>query len=108
MRKRRNARRERGDELHPTTTRTTDDGRQLVGTALEGDSRHDLRAGGALLAGPRLFVLIVFFGAYALVEGILAILAGNKGLQGRSWLFVAEGVLAVLEVVSPPAQSDGR
>jgi hypothetical protein len=108
MRKRCNARRERGDELHPTTTRATDDGRQLVGAAQGGDCRLDLRAGGVLLAGPRLFVLIVFFGAHSLVDGILAIVAGNMGSQGRSWQFVAEGVLAGLEVVSPPAHTDGR
>jgi uncharacterized membrane protein HdeD (DUF308 family) len=60
-------------------------------------------------------VLIVFFGGYALVDGIPAIVAGIRGSQGRSWLFVAEGVLAVLEVVSPlafllkaPAHTDGR
>jgi hypothetical protein len=53
-------------------------------------------------------VLIVFFGAHSLVDGILAIVAGNMGSQGRSWQFVAEGVLAGLEVVSPPAHTDGR
>jgi uncharacterized membrane protein HdeD (DUF308 family) len=89
-----------------------------VDAALEGDSRHDLRAGGALLARPHFFVLIVFFGVYALLDGIPAIVAGIRGSQGRSWLFVAEGVLgvlAVLEIVSPlafllkaPAHTDGR
>jgi uncharacterized membrane protein HdeD (DUF308 family) len=41
-------------------------------------------------------VLIVFFGVYALVDGIPAIVAGIRGSQGRSWLFVAEGALGVL------------
>ena len=46
--------------------------------------------------GLTLVVLIVFFGAYALVDGILAIVAGIRGLEGRRWLLVAEGVLGVL------------
>ena len=46
--------------------------------------------------GPTLFVLIVFFGAYALVDGILAILAGFRGSEGSRWLLLAEGVLGVL------------
>jgi len=63
-------------------------------------------------------VLIVFFGAFTLVDSIPAIVAGIRGSQGRNWLFVAEGVLgmlAVLEVVSPlafllkaPAHTGGR
>jgi uncharacterized membrane protein HdeD (DUF308 family) len=46
--------------------------------------------------GPTLFVLIVFFGAYALVDGILAIVAGFRGSGGSRWLLLAEGVLGVL------------
>jgi uncharacterized membrane protein HdeD (DUF308 family) len=46
--------------------------------------------------GLTLFVLIVFFGAYALVDGILAIVAGIRGSEGRRWLLLAEGVLGVL------------
>jgi uncharacterized membrane protein HdeD (DUF308 family) len=46
--------------------------------------------------GPTLFVLIVFFGAYALVDGVLAIVAGFRGSEGSRWLLLAEGVLGVL------------
>src|SRR3712207_5115512 len=46
--------------------------------------------------GLTLFVLIVFFGAYALVDGILAIVAGIRGSEGSRWLHLAEGVLGVL------------
>jgi uncharacterized membrane protein HdeD (DUF308 family) len=46
--------------------------------------------------GLTLFVLIVFFGAYALVDGIFAIVAGIRGTGGRRWLLLAEGVLGVL------------
>jgi uncharacterized membrane protein HdeD (DUF308 family) len=46
--------------------------------------------------GLTLFVLIVFFGAYALIDGILAIVAGIRGSEGSRWLLLAEGVLGVL------------
>jgi uncharacterized membrane protein HdeD (DUF308 family) len=46
--------------------------------------------------GLTLFVLIVFFGAYVLVDGVLAIVAGIWGSEGRRWLLLAEGVLGVL------------
>ena len=46
--------------------------------------------------GLTLFVLIVFFGAYTLVDGIFAIVAGIRGSGGRRWLLLAEGVLGVL------------
>jgi uncharacterized membrane protein HdeD (DUF308 family) len=46
--------------------------------------------------GLTLFVLIVFFGAYALVDGIFAIVAGISGSGGRRWLLLAEGALGVL------------
>ena len=46
--------------------------------------------------GLTLFVLIVFFGAYALVDGILALVAGIRGSMGSRWLLLAEGVLGVL------------
>ena len=49
-----------------------------------------------LWPGLTLFVLIVFFGAYALVDGILAIVAGIRGSEGSRWLLLAEGVLGVL------------
>jgi uncharacterized membrane protein HdeD (DUF308 family) len=46
--------------------------------------------------GLTLFVLIVFFGAYALVDGVFAIVAGIRGSEGSRWLLLAEGVLGVL------------
>jgi uncharacterized membrane protein HdeD (DUF308 family) len=46
--------------------------------------------------GLTLFVLIVFFGTYALVDGVLAIVAGIRGSEGSRWLLLAEGVLGVL------------
>jgi len=46
--------------------------------------------------GPTIFVLIVFFGAYAVVDGIFAIVAGIRGSgSGRRWLLLVEGVLGV-------------
>jgi uncharacterized membrane protein HdeD (DUF308 family) len=46
--------------------------------------------------GLTLFVLVIFFGAYAFVDGIFAIAAGIRGAGGRRWLLLAEGVLGVL------------
>jgi uncharacterized membrane protein HdeD (DUF308 family) len=46
--------------------------------------------------GLTLFVLIVSFGAYALVDGILALVSGIRGSMGSRWLTIAEGVLGVL------------
>jgi uncharacterized membrane protein HdeD (DUF308 family) len=46
--------------------------------------------------GLTLFVLIVFFGAYTLVDGTFAIVAGLRGSGSRRWLLLAEGVLGVL------------
>ncbi len=46
--------------------------------------------------GLTLFVLVVIFGAYALVDGVFAIVAGIRGSGGRRWLLVAEGALGVL------------
>jgi uncharacterized membrane protein HdeD (DUF308 family) len=40
--------------------------------------------------GLTLWVLINFFGAYALVDGIFAIAAGIGGVGGRRWLLFAE------------------
>lgn len=42
------------------------------------------------------FVLLVSFGAYALVDGILALVAGLRGSLGHMWPLVVEGVLGVL------------
>lgn len=47
--------------------------------------------------GPTLFVLIIFYGAYALVDGIFAIVAGVRaGRSSRRWLLMAEGAIGVL------------
>ena len=42
------------------------------------------------------FVLVVLFGAYALVDGVLALVAGTRGSVGRMWPLLVEGVLGVL------------
>ena len=42
------------------------------------------------------FMLLVLFGAYALVDGILALVAGTRGSGGRMWPLLVEGVLGVL------------
>ncbi|HEX2741771.1 MAG TPA: HdeD family acid-resistance protein [Rubrobacter sp.] len=46
--------------------------------------------------GLTLYVLVIFFGAYVLVDGVFAIAAGIRGSGGRGWLLLAEGVLGVL------------
>jgi uncharacterized membrane protein HdeD (DUF308 family) len=46
--------------------------------------------------GITLYVLIIFFGAYALVDGVFAIAAGIRDSGGRRWVFLAEGVLGIL------------
>jgi uncharacterized membrane protein HdeD (DUF308 family) len=40
--------------------------------------------------------LVVLFGAYALVDGILALVGGIRGSVGRMWPLLVEGVLGVL------------
>jgi uncharacterized membrane protein HdeD (DUF308 family) len=46
--------------------------------------------------GLTLFLLLVFFGVYALVDGSLAIVAGIRGSGGRRRLLLAEGALGLL------------
>ena len=46
--------------------------------------------------GMTLLVLLVVFAVYALVDGLLAILAGIRGPEGRKWLLLAEGALGIL------------
>jgi len=46
--------------------------------------------------GLTLFVLLVCFGVYALVDGLLAIVAGIRASGGRRWLLLAEGALGFL------------
>jgi uncharacterized membrane protein HdeD (DUF308 family) len=43
-----------------------------------------------------LFVLIVLFGVYALADGVLAVVGGIRGSEGRRWLLMAEGMLSSL------------
>ncbi len=49
-----------------------------------------------LWPGMTLLVLLVIFGAYALVDGLLAIVAGIRDTGGRGWLLLAEGALGLL------------
>lgn len=48
--------------------------------------------------GITLFVLVIFFGAYLLVDGIFAIVAAVRaaGEEARWWLLLIEGVLGVV------------
>jgi len=46
--------------------------------------------------GMTLLVLLVVFAVYALVDGLLAIVAGLRGPEGRRWLLLAEGALGLL------------
>ena len=46
--------------------------------------------------GLTLFVLLVCFGVYALVDGLLAIVAGIRASGGRRWLLLAEGTFGLL------------
>ena len=48
-----------------------------------------------VLPGVTLTVLVLVFGAYALVDGVLAIVAGLRGV-GPRWLLIVEGVIGVL------------
>jgi uncharacterized membrane protein HdeD (DUF308 family) len=46
--------------------------------------------------GLTLFVLLVCFGVYAMLDGLLAIVAGIRASGGHRWLLLAEGALGVL------------
>ena len=46
--------------------------------------------------GVTLFVLLVCFGVYVLVDGLLAIVAAIRASGGRRWLLLAEGALGFL------------
>lgn len=47
--------------------------------------------------GLTLFVLLIFFGAYAVVDGVFSVVAGLRSSAGhRTWLLVAEGLLGIL------------
>ena len=50
-----------------------------------------------LWPGPTLFVLVILYGAFVLVDGAFALVAGVRAGGGsRRWLLLAEGVIAVL------------
>lgn len=49
-----------------------------------------------LWPGPGLLALVFLFGAYAIVDGALAVVAGVRGTAGPRWLLVVEGVIGVL------------
>ena len=42
------------------------------------------------------FDLLVFFGSYALVDGILALVAGLRGSGDSRWLLLVEGVIGIV------------
>ena len=46
--------------------------------------------------GVSLAVLILLFGAYALVDGVFGIAAAIRSSSGRRWLLLAEGVIGLL------------
>ena len=46
--------------------------------------------------GMTLLVLLVVFAVYALVDGLLAIVAGIRSPRGHRWLLLAEGALGLL------------
>jgi uncharacterized membrane protein HdeD (DUF308 family) len=47
--------------------------------------------------GLTLAVLIILYGAYAVVDGVFAIVAGLRAGSGtRTWLLLAEGALGIL------------
>jgi len=49
------------------------------------------------LPGMTLTVLVLVFGAYALVDGLFAVVSGIRGSGGsRRWVLIVEGVLGVL------------
>lgn len=48
------------------------------------------------LPGLTLTVLVLVFGAYALVDVAFALVAGIRGVGGRRWVLIAEGVIGVL------------
>lgn len=47
--------------------------------------------------GITLLVLVILFGAYLLVDGVLAVVAGA---MGRSWLLVIEGAAGVIQLLT--------
>lgn len=48
-----------------------------------------------LLPGTALTALIYVFGAYALVDGVLTLVAGIRG-SGRRWVLLAEGLVGIV------------
>ena len=54
--------------------------------------------GSAALLWPELtlLVLLACFGVYALIDGLLALVAGTRASEGRRWLLLAEGAIGFL------------
>lgn len=46
--------------------------------------------------GSSLIVLVLAFGAYAMVDGVLSLIAGIRGTAGPQWLLIVEGTVGVL------------
>jgi uncharacterized membrane protein HdeD (DUF308 family) len=71
--------------------------RELVDAVAARASGRTLRAVGLLLPGMTLWVLVLLFGAYALVDGIFVVVAGIRGAGGsRRWVLIIEGMLSIL------------
>ena len=49
-----------------------------------------------LWPGPGILALVFLFGIYAIVDGVLAIVAGIRGSAGSRWLLVIEGAIGVV------------
>ncbi|MDQ6790704.1 MAG: DUF308 domain-containing protein [Candidatus Dormibacteraeota bacterium] len=61
--------------------------------ALRGVASSLLGIAAFVVPGITLLVLVILFGAYLLIDGVLAIVAGA---MGRSWLLVLEGAAGVI------------
>ena len=68
-----------------------------VGLAVRGVAAVLFGLAALIWPGLTLAVLIILYGAYAVVDGVFAIVAGLRADSGTGkWLFVAEGALSIL------------
>jgi uncharacterized membrane protein HdeD (DUF308 family) len=68
-----------------------------VGVAAEGAAAVLFGLSALIWPGLTLAVLVIIYGAYALVDGAFAVVAGLKSPSGtRRWLTFAEGALGIL------------
>ena len=68
-----------------------------VGLAVRGVAAVLFGLAALIWPGLTLAVLIILYGAYAVVDGVFAIVAGLRAGSGTGkWLFVAEGALSIL------------